>query len=109
MSILSHNFSIQVRGTRWKVILFSDLEYPDGTESRAQCQTETREIHFKKSEIKESIVRHELLHAYIASAFLPEDIDNFTLEEQCAEIFENFGPQMIRQSKQIFKKLKEIK
>lgn len=94
----------KIRGLTWVIKVFSAETYPEGTDSLACCHGDIREIWFNAGALKESIVRHELMHAYIASSF-----DSYTdvdvLEEQCAEIFEHFGPQMVREAKSLYKKI----
>lgn len=95
-----------IRGILWSITVFAPNEYPE-TESLARCIPSIWEIQFSHEHISEAIVRHELLHAYIASSLENyEDVN--LLEEQCAEIFEHFGPKMVRDAKRIYKKIIKV-
>lgn len=106
----SHNTlvcNVQIRGIKFEVHLYEDSEYPDGEDSFALCEQQERRLVFKKSHIKETTIKHELFHGYIAASLVPDsDMTIEIMEELACEIFEQFSPLINRQAKRIFKLLK---
>jgi hypothetical protein len=93
----SRIYTANIKGIEWKVYAQSTAAYnrAHGTDSHAITYYKDRLIYFKLSELASSYVRHEIMHAYVASCntnssnLVPDQV-----EELCAEIYGDHGPEM---------------
>lgn len=85
---------LPIKGSKWTFKLVNDKLYDkthlniDGDEdSSAITLPVQREVHFRKSDITLSIIRHELLHVLVNSSLIGSSaLSCHQMEELCAEI-----------------------
>lgn len=100
--------ALPIRGVTHKFRLLDDLNYDrtHGEDSNGITNSITWVVDFRASSFSLRIVRHELLHAYINTSFTDTAIVSpIQVEENAAEIFGHFGPEMLKNADLIFKKL----
>jgi hypothetical protein len=104
---------LKIKDIKWHLALLDDVDYnkKHGTDSLGITESEHRIIDFKKSAFSESLIRHELMHAYISSCCIASmgELTDIDMEEICAEIVGDHGKQIVQRSARIYKKLKHIK
>ena len=99
----------QIKGINWTFKMLSDKKFDeihtDG-DYRAITIPDDLEIHFKRSTFGASVVKHELLHAYVHSCLISDnpsvEIDK---EEICAKIWEMHLEEAVVLSNDIYKEL----
>ena len=86
-----------------------DLTY--GPDSNGITELHTKTISFNVKVFSESLVRHELFHAYVSSCCVGSmtSMQHADMEELCAEIFEFHGAEILKKSKHLFKILNKYK
>jgi hypothetical protein len=86
------------KGVEWTLHMQSDAAYSKmhGKDSDACTYPGDKEAWFARSSMIPSIVRHELLHIYVSSSGINSaSLDKDQMEELCAELFEEHGPEMM--------------
>ena len=92
--------TIQIKGRDWRFILMTDrrfdrLHNPEDEGNMAMTIEGTYEVHFRKSDWSLPAIRHELLHVlYFASLVGSTDISRDDVQEICAEIVGEHGPEI---------------
>lgn len=90
-------YKSKIKGHEWSFHGQTNAAYvrKHGSDSSAITYTKDREIYFNLSCMAPDYVRHELLHAYIASSSTnSSNLDADQVEELCCEIFGEFGPEI---------------
>lgn len=87
----------KIKGHEWTFHGQTNSAYirKHGSDSHAITYTKDRDIFFNLSSIAPDYVRHEVLHAYVASS--STNSSNLTadqIEELCCEIYGEHGPEM---------------
>lgn len=86
-----------IKGIQWVFYAQSNAAYirNHGSDSGAITYPNDREIYFNISSLAPEYVRHEVFHAYIASSSTGSaNLDAFQMEELCAELYGDHGPEM---------------
>jgi hypothetical protein len=90
-------FNVLIKGAKWKVRLLKHSEYMKlpkekiGEYDIAYCDDAERELVFNLVNLSRGVIRHELLHAYVAEANI-ESTTSLTIidmEEICCSILQN--------------------
>ena len=90
-------FSAKIKGIEWKFYAQSPTTYSrrHGKDSHAITYTKDREIFFNINTLAPDYVRHEIFHAYVASSSVNSaGLSNDQMEEICAELYGEHGPEM---------------
>lgn len=90
-------YSTKIKGIEWKFYAQSPATYNrrHGKDSHAITYTKDREIFFNISSLAPDYVRHEIFHAYVASCSTNSaDLNIDQMEELCAELYGEHGPEM---------------
>lgn len=86
-----------IKGVEWKIYAVSNAAYVrvHGSDSDAITYIKDREIYFKLSSLAPEYVRHEVLHAYVASSnTTSSSLKVDQMEELCCELYGEHGPAM---------------
>jgi hypothetical protein len=98
------SLKITMKGIEWTVYAHSTASYKrrHGSDSHAITYTKDREIFFNKDTLAPDYVRHELLHAFVASSSTnSSSLDVDQMEELCAEIIGEHGVELMLYADQI--------
>ncbi len=98
---------IVIRGIKYKIRLLNDKDFEilHGNQTDAIMLGESYIIDFKASELSIRTVMHEVFHAYFNSSLTETaELSSIQTEECLAEMFANFGTEMVEVSNKIFKK-----
>ena len=90
-------FESKIKGIDWKFHSQTNSAYvrKHGSDSGAITYTNDREVFFNLSHFSPGIVRHEVFHCYVASSGTNSaGLNPGQMEELCADIYENHGPEM---------------
>lgn len=90
-------YKATVKGMDWEFHLQSNAQYVryNGKDSGAITYLGDRDVYFNSSQLSPGIVRHEILHVYIASSGINSaSLTADQMEEICCEVYEVFGPEM---------------
>ncbi|NBO22292.1 hypothetical protein EBU94_02975 [bacterium] len=90
-------YSAKIKGIDWKFYAQSSATYSrrHGRDSHAITYTKDREVFFNINSLAPDYVRHEIFHAYVASSSVNSaDLDKDQMEEVCAEVYGEHGPEM---------------
>lgn len=91
------SFTVLIKGAKWKARLLKHNEYMKlpkekiGEYDIAYCDDVERELVFNLVNLSRGVIRHELLHAYVAEANI-ESTTSLTIidmEEICCSILQN--------------------
>lgn len=90
-------FTWRIKDVPWDFYCLTPAQYvrSHGKDSDAITYPHDREVFFNKARFLPGAVRHELMHVYVASS--GTNSANLTvdqMEELCAEIYEQHGPEM---------------
>jgi hypothetical protein len=103
-------YRIQIQGVTWKCIVFENEEFVKrlGEGIVGLCDHARKQIFFTEDDLDLETVVHEMVHAYYSqlctsSANLTHD----QIEEIFCEMFAKHGALILRQSRNILKKLRE--
>lgn len=86
-----------IKGHEWAFYAETNGTYTrkHGSDSHAITYTHDREIYFNISSLAPDYVRHEVFHAYVASSSTnSSNLDKDQMEELCAELYGEHGPEM---------------
>lgn len=86
-----------VKGISWDFHLQSSTAYrrAHGKDSGAISYLGDKDVYFDSSQLSPGVVRHEVLHVFVASSGTNSaSLDASQMEELCAEIYETHGPEM---------------
>ena len=101
---------ILIKDIAWTVQVLEDKEYEDahGKDSHGITDKNKQTVDLKRSSFSLSLVKHELLHVYVASCCINsiEDLDDSGMEELCAEIIEFHLEDLAKHAKSLHTKLK---
>lgn len=98
------SFKLHIKGLEWTVYGQSNLQYirAHGKDSAAITYLTDREMYFNVNHFNSEFVRHELLHAYVASSGVTSSsLSADQIEELCCEIFGEHGVEMMGQADKI--------
>lgn len=103
---------IKIKDVNWTTEILDDniyIKQHDDT-SLGITDSDTKNIHFRKSAFSESLVRHELMHAYVSSCCVDSmsEMEPEDMEELCCEIIGMHGKQIMNLSARVFKRLKKL-
>ena len=104
-------FKYQFNEDTWTIYLIEDDDNVVADEdAAAETKFEEKEIYFRKSELSESTVRHELWHVYFGYCYLMDatSISTHDIEEITASLFADKGSKIIEKSIEVHKKLVEL-
>lgn len=108
MDFFSYTFNEDI----WQIFLIeNDDEVIADSTTAAQVMFDNKEIYFRKESVNLTVVMHELVHVYMGYCYLGSttDISNIDMEEIFAELFADKAEKIIERSKDIFKRLTELK
>lgn len=99
------HFTATIKGHEWKFFIQTKAAYArkHGTDSEGVTYPREREVYFNAPFFAPAIVRHELVHCYVGSSSTSSS--NLTadqVEELCASIYEEHGPEMDLLADKIF-------
>jgi hypothetical protein len=106
------HFTISINEDNWVIYIADDNDdVIADLGSAATTDLETKEIFFRRSEIKYKKVKHELYHAYFSYLYLNDTntLSVSDLEEIMARFFSDRAEKIIETSKLIYEKLLELK
>lgn len=86
-----------IKGHEWTFHAQTSNTYSrkHGSDSHAITYTHDREVYFNIDSLAPDYVRHEIFHAYVASSSINSaDLDKDQMEELCAELYGEHGPEM---------------
>jgi hypothetical protein len=86
-----------IKGHTWTFYAEKNTTYTrkHGSDSHAITYTHDREIYFNINSLAPDYVRHEIFHAYVASSSTnSSNLDKDQMEELCAELYGEHGPEM---------------
>jgi hypothetical protein len=86
-----------IKGYEWTFYAQTNATYirKHGSDSHAITYTVDREVYFNLNTLAPEYVRHEIFHAYVASSNTnSSNLDQDHIEELCAEIYGDHGPEM---------------
>lgn len=89
--------TVNIKGFEWKIHALTNSTYVrnHGNDSNAITYYKDREIYFNLSSLAPEYVRHEILHAYIASSNVNSSgLTTDQMEELCCELYGEHGPEM---------------
>jgi hypothetical protein len=104
MATKSKSLKIKIKGIEWQIFAQTPAAYKrkHGSDSHAITYTKDREIYFNKETLAPDYVRHELLHAYVASSSTnSSSLTTDQMEELCAEMVGEHGIEMMLFADQI--------
>jgi len=87
----------RIKGYEWTFHAEKNATYirKHGSDSHAITYTHDREIFFNISTLAPDYIRHEVFHAYVASSSTnSSNLDKEQMEELCAELYGDHGPEM---------------
>jgi hypothetical protein len=87
----------KIKGYEWTFHAQSNAAYvrKHGSDSHAITYPVERDVYFNISTLAPSYVRHEVFHAYVTScSFSSSHLDKDQMEELCAELYGDHGPDM---------------
>lgn len=90
-------FTYSIKGIEWAFFVQPQRTYEKnhGKDSDAVTYPHDKEVYFNKARFLPGAVRHELMHVYVASSGTNSaDLTADQVEELCAEIYEQHGPEM---------------
>lgn len=90
-------FTANVKGISWDFHLQSAAAYrrSHGKDSGAISYLGDKDVYFDSSQLSPGVVRHEMLHVFIASSGINSaSLDTSQMEELCCETYETHGPEM---------------
>lgn len=91
------NITVEALGLNWTVYLQSSDAYKKkhGSDSDAITYPADLEVFFNKSSFTPDVVRHEVLHMFVASSNSGSSgLSADQMEELCAELYGQHGPKM---------------
>lgn len=86
-----------VKGIKWDFHLCVPRTYvrDHGKDSDAVTYPHDKEVYFNSAQLTPGVVRHEIMHVYVASSGTNSaSLSADQMEELAAEIFETHGPEM---------------
>lgn len=101
---------INIRGKDWTIELHTEEDFNDKHEGcTAITETTDRIINFHNGDLTLQTIIHELIHAYHAAGYTNSaDLTLDQQEEIFAELFSEFGIQIIKDARKMRKILKEM-
>jgi hypothetical protein len=93
----ARHFTAKIKGIEWKFYAQTASAYKrkHGSDSHAITYTKDREVYFNISTLATDYVRHEVFHSYIASSSTNSaSLTADQMEELCAELYGEHGPEM---------------
>jgi hypothetical protein len=95
----------------WNLYLVDDNdEVIADPDAAAETDFPKKEIHFRRGDLDEEVVAHELWHVYINYCYLAHtSISVEDLEEVSAALFADKGERIIQRAKEVHKALKELR
>lgn len=87
----------KIKGYEWTFHAEKSRTYTrkHGSDSHAITYTLDREIFFNIDTLAPEYIRHEVFHAYVASSSTnSSNLDKDQIEELCAELYGDHGPEM---------------
>jgi hypothetical protein len=104
-------FKIDISGDQWSMYLVEDDdEVIANKESGAETDWDSKEIHFRRSELTPNVVRHELYHAYAGYCYLEDtSISVADAEEVAACLFADRASLILKKSDEVYKTLYELR
>lgn len=84
-------FKIIVKGTPWKIEFLSKAQYvkKHGEGSLAMTDPEKKTLSFIKGNCSTGVIRHELLHSFVAESHVESSsLNSLQTEELCCTIIE---------------------
>lgn len=91
------SIKIKIKGIEWSIFAQTPAAYKrkHGSDSHAITYTKDREIFFNLSTLAPNYLRHEVLHAYVASSSTnSSSLTADQMEELAAELYGDHGPEM---------------
>ena len=92
-----NHYERKIKDLNWKFYMQTDRTYvrEHGADSDAVSYPHDKEVYFCKSRFLPSVIRHELIHIYVASSSINSaNLTADQMEESIAEIYEQHGPEM---------------
>lgn len=86
-----------IKGHDWTFYAEKNATYrrKHGTDSHAITYTHDKEVFFNLDSLAPDYVRHEVFHAYVGSSSTnSSNLDKDQMEELCAELYSEHGPEM---------------
>lgn len=78
--------------------------------SEAETDFELKELYFRKSDLKESTVRHEIWHLFYSYTFTnTADLNSLQMEEVTAELFSYQGKKIDKLSEEVYSELVKLR
>lgn len=78
--------------------------------SEAETDFELKEMYFRKSDLKESTVRHEVWHVFFAYTFTnTADLSSLQTEEISSELFSYQGKKIDKFSEEVYSELVRLR
>lgn len=87
----------KIKGYEWAFYAQTGATYTrkHGSDSHAITYFNDREVYFNINSMAPEYVRHEVFHAYVASSCTTSsNLNTEQMEELCAEIYGDHGPEM---------------
>lgn len=90
-------YTRKIKDLAWKFYVQPQSSYvkDHGSDSDAVTYPHDKECYFNKNRFLPSVVRHEMIHIYVASAGINSaNLTADQMEETIAELYEQHGPEM---------------
>lgn len=103
--------SIEICHHKWEAYIFTPKDYEKyvGPTSSAMTYLKSKHIVFNKEDFNESVVRHELMHAFIESMCFNElELTKEQFEEGICELNAKYGVIMNELASKVYNELKVI-
>lgn|GEM_PF-5363870 len=100
-----------IRGDRYTIFLGTQHELNKIVPgSAAFIKSDTKEIYFSFENQELAVIRHELMHAYLASTYVHEleDLDSAMFEEIVCEVVGHHAPKLCSQAKRVKNAMKTL-
>jgi hypothetical protein len=90
-------YTANIKGIEWRFHLQTQRAYvrDHGKDSDAITYPYDKDVYFNSSRLTPHVIRHELMHVYVASSGTSSaNLTAEQMEELCSEIYEQHGPEM---------------